>query len=153
GGPPVCAWLSDAAGAPGADDRCNPPLAADQLPLVGAAPAPTSSRLRGPLDRPCHRRAGSCRAARELGDKPDLVKINPAAAATCHAAASREAAKGAMCDRRRIALACRRTVRAHDRVKPGMATLAQLALRAGRSRARPRLTPVTGLAITCLVSA
>jgi hypothetical protein len=34
-----------------------------------------------------------------------------------------------------------------------MATLAQLALRAGRSRARPRLTPVTGLAITCLVSA
>jgi hypothetical protein len=34
-----------------------------------------------------------------------------------------------------------------------MATRAQLALRPGRSRAWPRLTPVTGLAITCLVSA
>jgi hypothetical protein len=34
-----------------------------------------------------------------------------------------------------------------------MTTLAQAALRSGRSRAWPSLTPVTGLAITCLVSA
>src|SRR5262249_48204898 len=34
-----------------------------------------------------------------------------------------------------------------------MATRAQLALRSRRSRGWPRLTPVTGFAITCLVSA